>query len=184
MPWGIAIRPQGDRLYVVNRASSTVSAIDLVTQTVVAVMVIDQELVRNHHRARRPHGLRHQHDQRHRRHDRSRHEHGAQPSIPVGLFPRDLAITPDGTKIFVADSDSGTVSVIETATQSVIDTIPLGNAIPSGVTITPDGRHVLVGMQAFNLGVIIDANTHTLLTAVFGRRAGAPSHEHAEHDRP
>ena len=57
--------------------------------------------------------------------------------------------------------------MIATATQSVIDTIPLGNTIPSGVTITPDGRHVFVGMQAFNLSVIIDASTHTLLTANF-----------------
>ena len=165
MPWGIAVRPQGDRAYVVNRADSTVSAIDLVTQTVVAVMPVDQEPVEI---IIAPDGS--------RAYVTSTiantvvpidlDTHTVQPSIPVGLFPRDLAITPNGKQIFVADSDSGTVSVIDTPSHTVIDTIPLGaNSIPSGVDITPDGRHVLVGTQTFTLR-IIDAASHTLLSTI------------------
>jgi YVTN family beta-propeller protein/autotransporter-associated beta strand protein len=165
MPWGIALRPQGDRLYVVNRASSTVSAIDLVTQMVVAVMPVDQEPVEI---IIAPDGL--------VAYVTSTiadtvvpidlNTHTVLPSIPVGLFPRDLAITPDGKQIFVANSDSGTVSVIETSTQSVINTIVLGaNSIPSGVSITPEGRQVLVGTQTQTLR-IIDANTHAQLATI------------------
>ena len=52
---------------------------------------------RDHHRARRPHGVRHEHDRRHRR-PIDIDTHTVLPSIPVGLFPRDLAITPDGRR--------------------------------------------------------------------------------------
>ena len=163
MPWGIAIRPKGDRAYVVNRASSTVSVIDLGTQTVIAVIPVDQEPVEV---IVSPDGL--------MGYVTSTiadtvvpidlKANAVLPSIPVGQFPRDLAITPDGKKIFVADSDSGTVSVIATGTLNVIATIALGvNSIPSGVSITPEGRQVVVGTQQQTLR-IIDANTYVVLS--------------------
>jgi YVTN family beta-propeller protein len=92
--------------------------------------------------------------------------HTVRPSIPVGLFPRDLAITPDGQQIFVADSNSGEVSVIGVSSLSVVDTIFLGaSVIPSGVAITPDAQHVLVGTQTQDVR-IIDTVTHTLLSTI------------------
>jgi YVTN family beta-propeller protein len=46
--------------------------------------------------------------------------------IPVGTNPMGLSVTPDGSKVFVANSGDGTVSVINTATNTVIDTIVVG----------------------------------------------------------
>lgn len=43
--------------------------------------------------------------------------------IQVGLHPSGLAITKDGTRLFVANANSDTVSVIDTATRKVIETI-------------------------------------------------------------
>jgi YVTN family beta-propeller protein len=170
MPWGIALTPKGDRAYVVNRTSSTVSAIDLATQTVIDVMSVDQEPVEI---IVSPDGL--------TAYVTSTIANTVvpidlatatvQPSIPVGLFPRDLVITPDGKRIFVADSNSGTVSVIDTAAQTVAATISLGaGSIPSGIALTPEARHLLVGTQTFSLR-IYDANTLTLLgtTSVGGQ---------------
>src|SRR5262249_25544096 len=64
-------------------------------------------------------------------------------TVPVGRFPRGVAITPDGTHAYVANEFSFTVSVIDTATNTVVATVPVG-INPVGVAITPDGTHAYV----------------------------------------
>ena len=44
-------------------------------------------------------------------------------TIPVGLLPQPVAITPDGTRAYVSNLGDSTVSVIDTASNSVIATI-------------------------------------------------------------
>jgi YVTN family beta-propeller protein len=46
---------------------------------------------------------------------------------------------PDGTRAYVA-SNAGTISVIDTAADKVIDTINVGPVV--GVTISPDGSQL------------------------------------------
>ena len=41
----------------------------------------------------------------------------------------ELAVTPDGTKIYVANSGANTVSVINTTTDTVIATVPVGTQL-------------------------------------------------------
>jgi len=62
-------------------------------------------------------------------------------TIPVGLLPRGIAITPDGTRAYVMDLGDNTASVLDTATNAVVATIPVGKA-PFGVAITP-ASHVV-----------------------------------------
>ena len=64
-------------------------------------------------------------------------------TIPVGDNPFGVAVSPDGSKVYVANSNSHTVSVIATATDTVTATIPVGN-IPLGVAVTPDGSKLYV----------------------------------------
>ena len=60
--------------------------------------------------------------------------------IPVGGYPKGLAITPDGKTAFVADVLSSTVSTIDvkTRTKNPKD-ITVGTA-PIGVAVTPCRR--------------------------------------------
>ena len=52
-----------------------------------------------------------------------------------------MAVTPDGSKVYVANSGSTAVSVIDTATNAVSATIPVGKApIAFGVFIQPAPR--------------------------------------------
>ena len=53
-----------------------------------------------------------------------------------------MAVTPDGSKVYVANAFSSTVSVIATATNTVTATIPVGD--PAGMAVTPDGSKVYV----------------------------------------
>lgn len=55
-------------------------------------------------------------------------------AIPVGNGPETLAITPDGAFVYVPNINDGTVSVIATSTNSVIDTVPVGPN-PFGIAI-------------------------------------------------
>ena len=64
-------------------------------------------------------------------------------TIPVGSTPYGVAVTPDGSKVYVTNFGSNTVSVIDGATNTVIATIPIANS-PGGVAVTPDGSKVYV----------------------------------------
>ncbi len=58
-------------------------------------------------------------------------------TIPVGVSPTAVAITPDGTRAYVANGNSDDVSVINTATNMTVGPpIPVGTN-PSRVAITP-----------------------------------------------
>jgi len=75
----------------------------------------------------------------------SKNENPAETDINVGLFPEALAISPDGSQVWVADtgpqasasSPSG-VDVIDTSTDTVIAKLPL-QGDPSQVAFSPDG---------------------------------------------
>ncbi len=58
------------------------------------------------------------------------------PPPPPSSSPEGVAITPDGAFAYVTNSGIGTVSVIETASNTVVATVPVGFA-PRGVAITP-----------------------------------------------
>ena len=61
------------------------------------------------------------------RSERARHgdQHGQRHHFCWGP-PLGIAIAPDGTRAYVANLLSNDVSVIDTATNTVIDTVPVG----------------------------------------------------------
>ena len=84
-----------------------------------------------------------------------------------------VAITPDGTKAYVTNIGSFTVSVINTATNVAIGSpIPLGNGQPYAVAITPNGDYAYVAgaVPAASTGSVsvIDTATDTVSATVSG----------------
>jgi len=55
-------------------------------------------------------------------------------TIEVGKRPWNMAITPDGAKLYVANGRSGSVSVIDTASFKKLSDIDVGE-LPWGVSI-------------------------------------------------
>jgi YVTN family beta-propeller protein len=55
-------------------------------------------------------------------------------AIPVGIEPFGVAVTPDGRWVYVTNFFANTVSVIDTVTKMVIDTIPVVRVPPSART--------------------------------------------------
>ena len=69
------------------------------------------------------------------------------PKAPVGSTPNSLALSADGTRLFVADADNNSVAVIDVSARResrVLGFIPTG-WYPTVVTVTPDGKRILVG---------------------------------------
>uniref|UniRef100_UPI000A96E89D YncE family protein n=1 Tax=Rhodococcus marinonascens TaxID=38311 RepID=UPI000A96E89D len=90
-------------------------------------------------------------------------------------FPVGVAVTPDGTRAYVTNVGDGTVSVIDTATNTVVETVPVG-AAPQGVAITPDGSRAYVANLGDNTVSVIGIDRCTgSLCLDFGSGTGSGS---------
>jgi YVTN family beta-propeller protein len=88
-------------------------------------------------------------------------------TIDVGLAPFGVAVSPDGSKVYVTNLNN-IVSVIATATNTVSATIPVGNG-PVGVALTPDGSEAYVANQFdHTVSVIATANNTVVATVGVG----------------
>jgi YVTN family beta-propeller protein len=70
--------------------------------------------------------------------------------ITFGYEPWGVAVTPNGARVYVTNRHSGlgdTVSVINTATNAVVNTIKVGNG-PFGVAVTSSGNRAYVSNEA------------------------------------
>jgi YVTN family beta-propeller protein len=76
-----------------------------------------------------------------------------------------VAITPEGVFAYVANYDAGTVSVIDTATNTVVATIPVV-ASPAYMAITPDGAFAYVANTTSDTVSVIDTGTNTVVATV------------------
>jgi YVTN family beta-propeller protein len=91
-------------------------------------------------------------------------------SVPVGKNPYGVAFSPDGTRLYVANAEDDTVSVIDTHSgsptyNSVNVTIPVGVA-PQEVAVSPDGSRVYVTNGGDNTVSVVDAVTHTATNVI------------------
>jgi len=109
----------------------------------------------------------------------NRAEFSAGAAIAVGSHPEALALSPDGSRLWVANRNDDSISIVERASESVIATLALavvepskgkGNdkireigAKPMGVTFSPDGKYAYVtGRNSGNL-VVVDAANPAIL---------------------
>jgi len=84
-------------------------------------------------------------------------------TIPVESAPVDVAITPDGAFAYVTNSGSDSVSVISTASNSVVATVPLAvGSKPRGIAISPDGQTAWVANSGDGTASVIFTAANTL----------------------
>jgi YVTN family beta-propeller protein len=88
-------------------------------------------------------------------------------TVPLAshAFPQGVAITPDGARAYVTNVHPGTVSVIDTATNTVTATITVGD-VPRGVAITPDGARAYVTNEHSDTVSVIDTATNTVTATI------------------
>ncbi len=72
--------------------------------------------------------------------------HATIATIPVGAGPLAVAVHPDGSRVYVANSNDYTVSVIDAVRNAVVATIAVGPQ-PVSLAVDPSGTHVYVAKQ-------------------------------------
>jgi YVTN family beta-propeller protein len=86
----------------------------------------------------------------------------ADGELAVGLHPSDLVLSPDGSRLFVANANSDSVSVVETASFRVRETIsvrpdaklPFGS-ISNAVAVSKDGSTLFVANGGNNAVAVV-----------------------------
>ena len=92
-----------------------------------------------------------------------------------------IGITPDGTTIFVVNPDSGSVSAIDTASETKLDELVVGRD-PRILTVGPDGQRLYVTSQASATLTILATHPFSILTKL--RVGPEPYGVVADPDRP
>lgn len=105
-------------------------------------------------------------------------------TIPVGVNPRNIAFNSTGTRAYVTNQRGnvsidktqleydgseilGTVSVIDTATRTVIQTITTGIGVePYGIALAPNGKYLLVTNSRSSSISVINPATNTVVATL------------------
>ena len=78
-------------------------------------------------------------------------------NIAVGKGPEGGDISPDGREFWAANSNDGSISIIDVAGKKVVQTLEVGTGRSNRLKFTPDGKLVLVSDLSNNTLVILDA---------------------------
>jgi YVTN family beta-propeller protein len=161
-PAGIAVTPDGKRLYVAENLTSKVAVIDLATRQVITKIAVgeypyDCEISGDGSRvyvsnwgSRSVAVI-----------DAANNQ--VVNNIPVGDHPNDLELTRDGKTLYVANANSNTVSVVDTAQMKEIEAIstalhpksPIGST-PNAVALSPDEKTLYIANADNNDVAVVD----------------------------
>ena len=177
---GVAVNPNGSRVYVTSPDDATLAAIDTFTNSVVATIPVGlgafgvavnpastRAYVTNQFSCSGPPG------------DSvsvvDTATNTVVAEVSVGTRPKGIVVTPDGTRVYVANncgdttcgscasSTVNTLSVIDTATNTVTETLS-GVPNPGGLAIAPDGKRLYVA--AALLVAVLDTATNSVIGTV------------------
>jgi YVTN family beta-propeller protein len=89
-------------------------------------------------------------------------------SIPVGIGPVGLVLSPNGRYGYVINAGSNDLSIFDSSTNSVLTTIPMG-VTPVGINISGNGLYLFVANQdSNNVTVVSTADASVLATVPVG----------------
>jgi YVTN family beta-propeller protein len=86
-------------------------------------------------------------------------------TLPKGSRPMRIRVAADGKKFYVSNGRAGTVSVLDTHTDELLDTIQVG-ARPWGIAISPDGKYLFSANGPSNDVSVVDLATDKEITRV------------------
>ena len=79
-------------------------------------------------------------------------------TLPPGSRPVRVRVAPNGQKIYVSNGRAGTVSVLDSHSYELLDSIKVGTR-PWGIIISPDGRYLYAANGPSNDVSVVDLQT-------------------------
>jgi YVTN family beta-propeller protein len=84
-------------------------------------------------------------------------------NVTVGLEPSHMSLTHDGSRLFVANAFSSSISVINTFSGEVVGEIQVGDD-PHGMAVNPDDRHLIAALRGETRVVKIDIESGEVIS--------------------
>jgi YVTN family beta-propeller protein len=81
------------------------------------------------------------------------------------LYPKSIIVNPAGTRVYVANSGSNNISVIDTTSNTVINTVDVGEK-PGHLAGNPAGTRIYVANSGSNNISVIDTTSNTVINTV------------------
>src|SRR3954447_4815128 len=82
--------------------------------------------------------------------------------LRAGSDPEGIALSADGKAAFIANEDTGQVSVVQIADGAVIESFKVGDE-PEGITLTPDGSQAWATSEDAGAVYVIDLASHKVV---------------------
>jgi len=83
--------------------------------------------------------------------------------IIVGKGPEGFDLSPDEKQIWAANSQDGSVSIVDVATKKVVETIDVKTKHSNRLKFTPDGKSALISDPEGGTLVIVDTASHKVV---------------------
>jgi len=85
--------------------------------------------------------------------------------LPPGSRPMRVRVSADGTKLYISEGRAGTISVMDTHTYALTNTIKVG-ARPWGTALSPDGKYLFSANGPSNDVSVVDLSTEKEITKI------------------
>jgi YVTN family beta-propeller protein len=86
-------------------------------------------------------------------------------ALPAGSRPMRVRVAPDGRKVYLSNGRAGTISVLDSHSYELLDTVQVGTR-PWGIAISPDGKFLFVANGPSNDVSVVDLGTNKEVTRV------------------
>ncbi len=86
-------------------------------------------------------------------------------TVDVGDYPQSLEFNPSNKNIYVGNSNSDDVSVIDSSTNAVVATVDVGD-LPADIEFNPSNKNIYVGNYRSHDVSVIDSSTNAVVATV------------------
>ncbi|MEQ1911016.1 MAG: hypothetical protein ABMA15_19510, partial [Vicinamibacterales bacterium] len=85
--------------------------------------------------------------------------------LRAGSDPEGVALSKDGTQAFIANEDTGQVSIVSIADGHVSESFKVGDE-PEGISLTPDGKQAWATSEDAGAVYVIDLASHAVVKSI------------------